>query len=133
MLILAIAQSPGGGMADAMDSKSIDRKVMRVRLPPRAPTKNMNKKGVHRITLIEHRENISAGYFQATPIKKLNVGDLAVIKKNNITYQVYKVTKKRVMIGYEAGPKKVRKNMLKENVRDAQAYIDTVYKLKSSD
>ena len=29
-------ESPGGGMADATDSKSVDRKVMRVRLPPRA-------------------------------------------------------------------------------------------------
>ena len=29
--------SRGGGMADAMDSKSIDRKVMRVRLSPAAP------------------------------------------------------------------------------------------------
>ena len=34
---------PGGGMADAMDSKSIDRKVMRVRLPPRAQEKCYNK------------------------------------------------------------------------------------------
>ena len=30
------AISPGGGMADARDLKSLDRKVMRVRLPPRA-------------------------------------------------------------------------------------------------
>ncbi len=30
----------GGGMADADDSKSSDRKVMWVRLPPRAPNKN---------------------------------------------------------------------------------------------
>ena len=28
----------GGGMADAMDSKSIDRKVVRVRLSPAAPS-----------------------------------------------------------------------------------------------
>ena len=28
--------SPGGGMADAMDSKSIVRKGVRVRIPPRA-------------------------------------------------------------------------------------------------
>lgn len=32
-----IAIRASGGMADAMDSKSIDRKVMRVRLPPRPP------------------------------------------------------------------------------------------------
>ena len=32
--------SRGGGMADAMDSKSIDRKVMRVRLSPAAPDRN---------------------------------------------------------------------------------------------
>ena len=30
------AQRRGGGMADAMDSKSIDRKVMRVQVPPSA-------------------------------------------------------------------------------------------------
>ena len=29
--------SPGGEMADARDLKSLDRKVVRVRLPPRAP------------------------------------------------------------------------------------------------
>lgn len=32
-----------GGMADAMDSKSIDRKVMRVRLPPPAPVETSGR------------------------------------------------------------------------------------------
>ena len=32
--------SRGGGMVDAMDSKSIDRKVMRVRLSPAAPRRS---------------------------------------------------------------------------------------------
>src|SRR3989344_4385768 len=31
----------GGGMADAMDSKSIDRKIMRVQLPPSAHGKSI--------------------------------------------------------------------------------------------
>lgn len=29
--------SPGGGMVDAVDLKSIGRKAVRVRVPPRAP------------------------------------------------------------------------------------------------
>ena len=32
--------SPGGGMADAVDSKSTVRKGVRVRIPPRAPFSN---------------------------------------------------------------------------------------------
>ena len=35
--------SRGGGMADAMDSKSIDRKVMRVRLSPAAPERKSQR------------------------------------------------------------------------------------------
>src|SRR6478752_7326007 len=31
------ASRPGGGMADTADSKSADRKIVRVRIPPRAP------------------------------------------------------------------------------------------------
>src|SRR6185503_10832123 len=36
-LCYLLPQSRGGGMADATDLKSVDRKVVRVRLPPSAP------------------------------------------------------------------------------------------------
>ena len=44
----------GGGMADATDLKSVDRKVVRVRLPPSAPSTSIPKKVKihHRIFLI---------------------------------------------------------------------------------
>jgi hypothetical protein len=36
LICLKICTSPGGGMVDAADLKSVDRKVVRVQVPPRA-------------------------------------------------------------------------------------------------
>ena len=41
--------SPGGGMVDAADLKSADRKVVRVRVPPRAPLDNQVFTNIQRI------------------------------------------------------------------------------------
>ena len=41
--------SPGGGMVDAADLKSADRKVVRVRVPPRAPLDNQALTNIFRL------------------------------------------------------------------------------------